>query len=418
MSGEDPDGIPGAFARAMAAAPPGPLGLAVSGGGDSMALLALAADWAGAARPLAAATVDHGLRPEAAAEAAAVARACLGLAIPHATLRWDGRGARGNLAEAAREARRALLAGWARAQGLAAILLGHTEDDQAETFLLRLARGSGVGGLACMAPVSEALGVLWLRPLLGMRRAALRDLLRRRGWSWAEDPSNADPARDRARARALLDLLGDLGLTVPRLAMTARHMAEAREVLDAAEAALAGAALAWGPGGEARIATAPLRAAPRAVRLQFLADVLAATAGARHPPRLEAVEGLAARIEAGAEGGTSLAGCIARIGPGRILLRREPGRVAGPVPAAPGALWDGRWRLGTEGPVPEGAEIGALGRAAPARPPGIAAETLAATPAVRLGDRLLAAPVAGLPGGWEAQFVISDPRRRRLLGLR
>jgi tRNA(Ile)-lysidine synthase len=426
VTADGPAALPARFAAALdgalAAAPPGPLGVAVSGGGDSMSLLALAAEWAGGTgRGLRIVTVDHRLRAESAAEAAAVAARAERLGLPHTTLRWEGWEGAGNLAEAARNARRSLIAGWASAAGIPAILLGHTADDQAETVLMRLARGSGVDGLAGMAPVSEAEGLLWLRPLLGERRAALRDFLRARGWSWAEDPTNDDPGRDRAKARAMLGTLAGLGLTVGRLVTLARHMADARAVLDASEMALAGRALAWSDVGEARLALDPMRQAPRGVALHLLADLLAAVSGQPYPPRLEALDRLAARLLGGAEGGTSLHGCTIRTGAGVAIFRREPARAAGRIPAADGAVWDGRWRLSAPGPVPEGAEIGALGREGLARidrPSGIAAEALWATPAVWLADRLLAAPAAGWPQGWRADPVIPDPRRRRLLGGR
>lgn len=220
-----------------------PLGVAVSGGSDSMALLHLAARWAAPrGGTVVAATVDHGLREGSMEEAVAVGRACDGLGVAHETLIWIDREGRGNLQEAAREARRRLLGAWARRRGAAAVLLGHTMDDQAETVLLRLARGSGVDGLAGMAERTEATtasgGTTWVRPLLGVTREALRGWLLAQGVPWAEDPSNDDLRFDRARARAMMGGLADLGLTRERLVRTAGHMARARAALDqlAAEA--------------------------------------------------------------------------------------------------------------------------------------------------------------------------------------
>jgi tRNA(Ile)-lysidine synthase len=194
------------FAAVMAdlfgAAPPARVGVALSGGGDSTALLALAAGWAAAAGvALAAATVDHGLRPGARAEAAAAGEMARGLGVAHDILAWQGWTGRGNLQDAARRARRALLADWARARGIDAVLLGHTADDQAETVLMRLARGSGVDGLSGMAALRRADGITWARPLLGTRRALVAGLAAGRGHGLAEDPSNADPRFFRVRAR-------------------------------------------------------------------------------------------------------------------------------------------------------------------------------------------------------------------------
>ena len=154
--------------------PPDKLGVAVSGGGDSTALLVLLDDWRRDGGPeLAVATVDHGLRPEAAAEAAEVAALCGRLGVPHETLawRWDGKG---NLSDAARRGRLRLIAGWANGRGIGMVAQGHTADDQAETFLMRLARGSGVDGLAAMAARRTAEGVAWVRPLLQVRRGEFR----------------------------------------------------------------------------------------------------------------------------------------------------------------------------------------------------------------------------------------------------
>lgn len=219
--------------------PPRTLGVAVSGGGDSVALLHLALEaLAPLGRAVRAVTVDHGLREASAAEAAEVARACAALGVAHDTLRWDGAG-RGNLQERAREARRRLIGAWARERSVEMVLLGHTADDQAETVLLRLARGSGVDGLAGMPESIRAEGLAWERPLLPVTRAALREWLRGRGIPWSEDPSNEDPRFDRARARAMMAGLSELGLSRERLLRTAGHMARARDALDAraAEAA-------------------------------------------------------------------------------------------------------------------------------------------------------------------------------------
>ncbi|MEM9199006.1 MAG: tRNA lysidine(34) synthetase TilS [Pseudomonadota bacterium] len=404
-------------AREMALAPPGAVGLAVSGGGDSMALLSLVEEWADmAGRALAVVTVDHGLRPESAAEAELVATRCAQLGLSHDTLAWEGWDGRGNLPEAAREARRRLIGNWAQARGILAVALAHTADDQAETLLLRLARGSGIGGLSAMTAVSAADEIVWMRPLLSARRADLRALLHRKGWGWAEDPTNDDASFDRVKARNMLATLAPLGLTVDRLCQTARHMADARDVLDSAEAALARDAVTLTTLGEARLARPAFLAAPRATAMQLLADLLCVIGGAVHPPRLEALERLAMRLTDGGSA-VSLHGCMVRPRGDRVILRREPARCAAPVPAHQ-AVWDRRWRL--RGPqadgVTEGLEIGALGldglAALPAKPDA-PAELLASTPALRHLGTLIAAPCAGWPQGWVAERIIPDTRRRR-----
>ncbi len=380
----------------MAAAPVGPLGVAVSGGGDSVALLLLARAWAAeAGREIAAVTVDHGLRPEAAAEAADVARLCAGRGVPHATLAWRGWDGEGNLQDAARTARRRLIANWARGRGVGAVALGHTLDDQAETFLLRLARGSGVDGLAAMAPVSRAEGVVWLRPMLELRRADLRRWLAERGVGWAEDPGNADAAFARVRARAALEPLEGLGLGAARLAATAGRMGRARLALEAATRDLARTALAEGPAGDVSLDPGRLAAAPEEIRLRLLAGALCWVAGARFRPRLATLEAAAAAVASGRVGpGLTLHGCVLRPHRGRIAIRREPACVAPPAPVEHG-IWDSRWAVTVAG-ADAGLMIGALGASGLALRPnwraaGQAREALLSTPALWRDGRLAAA---------------------------
>ena len=194
--------------------------------------------------------MDHGLRPDSAGEAGGGGRALRRGRTSPTTLRWTGWDGRGNLQDRARQARRALIAGWARDRGIGAVALGHTLDDQAETFLLRLARGSGVDGLGAMRDRGAAEDVLWLRPMLTLRRAELRDWLVAEGVDWAEDPSNDDPAYDRVRARRALAPLATLGLGPERLAATAAAMDRARAALEAGTADLARRCLTQGAAGD------------------------------------------------------------------------------------------------------------------------------------------------------------------------
>ena len=177
-----------------------------------MALLALARDWAvqtGAS--LAVATVDHGLRPESAAEAEGVARICAAWDIPHQTRTLTGLEGSSNLAARAREARYDALATWADALKMRPVLLGHTMDDQAETVLMRLGRGSGVEGLSGMPATMNWRGVTFLRPLLQVRRFQLRNFLVERGIQWAEDPTNSDPAYGQGESQIGADGTGAAG---------------------------------------------------------------------------------------------------------------------------------------------------------------------------------------------------------------
>lgn len=382
------------------------VGVAVSGGGDSVAALVLAVEVLGPDR-VRAATVDHGLRPEAAAEAAGVAALCARLGVAHAVLRADPSLWRGNRMDAARRARLDLLGAWARAQGLGAVVLAHTRDDQAETVLMRLARGSGVDGLSAMAPQRRAGGVIWLRPFLGIGRAALRAALRDRAIPWIEDPANADPRRQRTRARAVLAALAPLGIGAAGLAATAARLARARAALEAAEAG-ARARLVVEDRGTARVDLAALDL-PGEVRDRLLAGLIGALSGARYRPRLAALQ----RALAAAAGGRAavLAGVVLLPEAGGLRLAREAAAVANLRAPVPGP-WDGRWRA--SGPPAPGAQIAALGQAGLRRlsqqaaaglhphwrATGLAPRVLAGLPAIWQGEALIAAPLAGWPQGW------------------
>ena len=175
------------------------LGVAVSGGGDSMACLDLML-WHGREQgfPVEAVTVDHGLRAEARDEIALVAAYCAERGVPHHVLRWDWDRA-GNLQAEARIARYRLIGDWARGQGVDMVALGHTRDDVAETFLMRLARASGIDGLSAMERRFKREAVTWIRPIIGAGRSDWRMYLERHGIGWAEDPSTGNTIRSSAR---------------------------------------------------------------------------------------------------------------------------------------------------------------------------------------------------------------------------
>ena len=209
--------------------------LAVSGGPDSMALMWLAWRWRGALANgprLIAATVDHGLRPEAAAEARQVKRLARALDLPHRTLRWTGAKPKTGLPAAARAARYGLLAQWARSCGATHVLTAHTRDDQAETLVMRLLRGSGIAGLAAMARVSERDGVTLMRPLLGVAKAQLLATLQEARLGFADDPTNHDANFTRPRIRALMPRLAAEGGDSRNLARLASRLARANAAVE------------------------------------------------------------------------------------------------------------------------------------------------------------------------------------------
>ncbi len=209
--------------------------LAVSGGPDSIALMWLAARWRNAlARGprLIAVTVDHGLRPEAAREAREVKRLARSLDLPHRTLRWTGVKPKTGLPAAARIARYRLLAQAARASGATHILTAHTRDDQAETLLMRLLRGSGIAGLAAMARQSERDGVWLARPLLDVSKSQLIATLKKAKVGFADDPTNHDTNFTRPRLRAVMPVLAAEGGDTRNLARLAARLARANAAVE------------------------------------------------------------------------------------------------------------------------------------------------------------------------------------------
>jgi tRNA(Ile)-lysidine synthase len=311
-------------AAIRAAAPPGTLGIAVSGGGDSTALLHAAH---AAGLTLHAATVDHRLRATARAEAEAVATTCAALGVPHDILTWQPDGT-GNLQSRARAARYRLLADWARTHALTAVAIAHTRDDQAETVVMALARAGGVDALAAMPDRWTAHGVTFLRPFLPLSRASLRAWLTDRDLLWSEDPSNADRHFERVRVRQALDALAAAGVSPAALARTAAIMAEVQAALDTqVSAALALAS------PERDALTLPhdtLATLPAEVRRRTLATLLARVTGRTDPPRGRALARLTARVLAG-DGGT-LHGARLTVVAGK--LRIAPEHPGDPPPAA------------------------------------------------------------------------------------
>jgi tRNA(Ile)-lysidine synthase len=304
------------------------LGLAVSGGSDSTALLMLASDWArDTGRAPHVATVDHGLRPEAATEAQHVADLCARLNLPHAILTWRPGEA---VAQAdARAARHRLLAGWARAQALPVVCLGHTRDDRIETFLLRARAGSHWRGLAGPMPSApspvwpEGAGVRLARPLLAFGRQDLRDELSTT--PWIEDPSNDAAKYERVRMRRLAARLDAAELT--RILVVMDRLAELRSAV-AAAACEALAAHVHTSVDAASLDAAAFRRLPAEARLRLIEALVMAAGGASLPPETRRLERLVSRLATpgGIGAGATLAGAWATEKPGAICFRTAPAR--------------------------------------------------------------------------------------------
>jgi tRNA(Ile)-lysidine synthase len=337
-----------AFAKPSAA----PLLLGYSGGGDSTALLL---EMTATGRPVIAAIVDHGLREGSAADAAraaAIAREA-GADAEILTLSWPSGPKRAQAP--ARRGRMNALAAFARRAGAESVALAHTRDDQAETVLLRLAAGStwfGLAGMAARAPFPlwpEGRG-LWLnRPLLGERRAALRERLINTGASWIEDPANSQTAYARVRARARLAGWEE-GLGVERWAGLADRLSPAAGALDAAVRAGIETSVQWDCGW-AVLDFSSIAALPEEVQRRALGAVLGAAGGAERVPEDAALD----RILATPDKARTLGGAMIRPSNGKLRIGRDPGAVLGragtsalaelPLPAGQTVIWDGRLAL-------------------------------------------------------------------------
>ena len=370
----------------------GSVGIAVSGGSDSMAMLHLLSrvaprlGWS-----VRAVTVDHRLRPEAADEAAFVGRICQSLGVPHDILLWKHDEVAGNLMQAASDARYGLMAAWARDQGLDLIVLAHTADDQAETFLMGLSRAAGLDGLSGMRPHFDVDGMTFCRPLLGHPREALRGFLSRHRLDWVDDPSNDNDRFARVKARHALKALKPLGITVDRLSTVIANLSSSQRALHHAVAETAKTMVEEKAGALYFHQSAFLQCAPE-VQRRLLIAMVQWIAGSRHAPRENKIAALGRAVVAGRD--ATLAGVRFRWSGEACTVSREARACGAPVPA--GQLWDGRWWL--EAPMGEVRALGAAGlRSCPEwRALGLSRQVLEVTPGLWHGDHLIAAPCAGL----------------------
>jgi tRNA(Ile)-lysidine synthase len=313
--------------------------LAVSGGPDSTALMLLAARWRKTLKTkpkLIAVTVDHGLRAESKREAAAVARLARKLGIAHRTLRWRGAKPKTGLQEAARVVRYRLLAAAARKAKASHILTAHTRDDQAETVLIRMSRGSGIAGLAAMARLSSVPGggegqIKLARPLLDIPKARLVATLHAAKIAFADDPSNRDPRFTRARLRGLMAELAREGLDSRRLALLALRLKRADRAVDAVVDRAVAELTRLSPAGDAiAIDAAAYSGLPAEIGLRLLGRAVDRV-GDEGPVELAKLEALKTALDAAQIHGKgrfrrSLAGAIVTLAGARLTVERAPPR--------------------------------------------------------------------------------------------
>ena len=381
---------------------PAKIGIAVSGGGDSMALLHLYARWsAQTGHPIAAVTVDHGLRDGSDREAAGVAAFCAKAGIPHDTLLWNNWDGHGNLQAAARDARYHLMAEWARRNDVSGIALGHTMNDGAETFLMRLSRKAGVDGLSAMDRVFDRNGLTYARPLWMCTRAELRDYLTRNDVSWVDDPSNDDVDFERIRVRKAMVALDELGLRTDALQHAGTALRQARDALDHYTRIEAARHVVAGTGD----LILPLKPdVPDEIARRLRSKVIQWVGRLPYPPRASAMQHLMDGLSL--EGTHTLGGCIVTVKDGQMRVMREANAVR-QMKCLTTEIWDGRWVL--DGPHEDDLHIAALGEGIADCPDwrsaGLPRLSLMASPAVWRADTLISAPLAGLRSGWTVRIV-------------
>ncbi len=336
--------------------------VAVSGGPDSLALVLLAQHWAqqrgGRAWAL---TVDHRLRPESAEEARTVAGWLACRAIPHEILVWAGDKPTSGIQEAARDARYRLLAQWCRAHGVLHLLTAHHREDQVETHLIRRRAGSGIDGLAGMSAVRELAGCRLVRPLLSVPRARLLALLAEEGQPFLRDPSNLNPAFERARLRTAPDRLG--GTAPDGVVAELRSCGRQRIARERSLDRLLAGSVALHPAGFAVLDPAIIAMADPESAERLLGRVAACVGAARYPARRVRLARLRAGLAARPDRARTLGGCRFVPWRGRLLVLRELAAASAAVRLEPGArlVWDRRFAVNLTPAAPSGFTLGYLG---------------------------------------------------------
>ncbi|MBD0414239.1 tRNA lysidine(34) synthetase TilS [Oryzicola mucosus] len=376
---------------------------AVSGGSDSTALLFLLNDHIKRHAPhckLVAVTVDHGLRTESAREAEAVAQLCRAHGIDHDVRSWSGEKPATGLAAASRDARYRLLTEAARRYGAAIVVTGHTADDQAETVLMRQARGDGLG-IAGMARLTLLDGDCWLlRPLLGVRRAELRDYLAARGQDWIDDPSNINQRYERPRIRAALNDTDDMCFAA---ALASSAVVAARRMELGHEAAMLLRAYADRPSpGLIRLDPKLLDASPEAAThlVRILLACIGGTPRLVDQPRVAALLGAMKTADSRKPFRATMSRSVIDRRASGIFLYRETRNLPQPQPAK-AMIWDGRYRLAGNVDLEDltiaaigNAEAGGVMKVENGVPESLARAALSAQPALWRSDKRV--PDAGL----------------------
>ena len=344
--------------QALLPTPPPHIAVAVSGGADSMALCLLAHAWSKSQGiHLTALTVDHGLRNDSATEAAQVHSWLKAHNIAHEILHWNGDKPSANIQAAARNARYGLLEDWCTTHRVTHLLLGHHIDDQAETFLIRLGRGSGVDGLSAMQPVVHRGSLQLLRPLLYTSKAQLITYMQENNHEWAEDTSNTDAKYTRSRIRKVIPQLDAAGISTATLADTAQRMQRARDYLHQQTQRAANDCIIVHPAGYLLLDYTLFYQLHDEIALRVLTHCLKLMNGEGYRPRFSELNALFSALDTI----RTLAGCKFEPAGDKLLILREVAAVAKPHPASCGSwVWDHRFKIHIS--QQSAATIGAVGK--------------------------------------------------------
>ena len=352
------------FAKVMANAPQGDIGVAVSGGGDSLALLCLSVDWAlRNNRTLKAATIDHNLRSESTSECEYVKKISTRLSIEHTTLTWLGRPS-GNIQNLARDARHKLLTNWATDKNLSVVLLGHTLEDNAETIIIRLIRGSGVDGLAGMSQYININNLGIFRPLLQVKRDELRHYLTEKNITWIDDPSNFDERFQRVKVRKIMPQLAHLGLTPNKLNDFAEHMARAKAALNSEVMIFASSNVQQKFWGDLEIEQDAFINLADEYQVRLLSAALRWISGSFYRPRFKSLKRLLnLLINHKSVPGISLMGCIVKCRRKKIVFTREFAAIPKKQKIRQTTfVWDKKWTIKVEPSKLNHFMVGPLGK--------------------------------------------------------
>lgn len=300
------------------------LAVAVSGGGDSMALTTLLKEWCDTRNiNLVALTVDHGLRAEAKTEAKDVQSVLNQQGIAHDILTWQHEGdVKSAIQEKARLNRYQLLLDACRKKDIQYLVVAHNLEDQAETFLHRLAKGSGVAGLAAMTPARKKENVTLIRPLLSVPHEKLLATCRAKNVKWIEDPSNQDDKYARIRLRKSYDILAQEGLTQARIASMIKKFARTRDYLEQ-QTGIALQECADLSEGVAFISHDKWLSYHAEIALLVLVEALKHVSGQKYPPRSQSLEGLYDHMRMPDFKNTTLHGCLISLGNKQIKIMSE-----------------------------------------------------------------------------------------------